>query len=242
MPIIVYCKACAKKIRAPDAAIGKAGKCPRCNAEVPIPSASEDGPPKGLSAQPEPDDVETAPEAPPASKSEPPPKAAETKAPAPQPKPTAAPAPPVKGKPISLRLDKLEDGVKLKATREDLGEIAWDTAPGLPSHWPWVFGLLALLLTALGGWVLWYSAGGSEGTAPAVTPAEERQRLQFQVPPANDGFRDLRQQQAPKLPGRVGVEQDKKTDQPPPAPPEAPEQEAPAAPEAKSPTPEAPVD
>lgn len=249
MPIIVYCKACAKKIRAPDAAIGKAGKCPRCNAEVPIPAASEDAPPQGLSAQPDKDEPENEapPTPPPASKLEAPPKpaekpkAAEAKVPS-QPKPPAAPASPplpVKGKPISLRLDKLEEGVKLKATREDLGEIAWDTAPGPPSHWPWVFGLLALLLTALGGWVLWYSAGGSENSAPPVTPAEERQRLQFQVPPANDGFRDLRQHPGHNLPGRAGVGPEEKTGKPAleaSAPPAALEPEAKSA----SPDPEAP--
>lgn len=247
MPIIVYCKACAKKIRAPDAAIGKAGKCPRCNAEVPIPSTSEEGPPKGLPAQPDKDDAEDAPEAPPPASTpappkpeappQPSPKAPAAKAPS-QPKP---PAPPVKGKPISLRMDRLEEGVKLKATREDLDGIRWDTVPGPPSHWPWVFGLIALALTALGGWLLWYSASGSADTAPAVTPAEERQRLQFKVPPANDGFRDFRLQQAPHPPDRANDPPAAKTEEPSPRAPDtpaAPKSEAPAEAEVKSPTPE----
>lgn len=237
MPIIVYCKSCAKKIRAPDAAIGKAGKCPRCNAEVPIPSASEDGPPKGLSAQADIEDAE--PEAPPKPAERPAPEA--TPKPPAQPKPPAPRAAPSKGKPISLRLDKLEEGVKLKTPGEDLGEVAWDTAPGPPSHWPWVFGLLALLLTALGGWVLWYSAGGAESAPPDVTPTEERQRLQFQVPPANDGFRDLRQQPGHKLPGRAEPPPEK-TSEPAPESPEAPSPEAPTEPEAKSAAPEPPAD
>ncbi|GMV82995.1 MAG: hypothetical protein AMXMBFR7_41790 [Planctomycetota bacterium] len=61
MPIVVYCKQCAKKIRAPDSP-GKTGRCPRCGAKVPIPESDEAAPPppeqlapeyRGLPAEPE---------------------------------------------------------------------------------------------------------------------------------------------------------------------------------------------
>ncbi|MCZ7647900.1 MAG: hypothetical protein M5U26_22020 [Planctomycetota bacterium] len=44
MPVIVYCKECARKIRAPDQP-GKFGRCPTCNTRVLIPEQDEAGPP-----------------------------------------------------------------------------------------------------------------------------------------------------------------------------------------------------
>ncbi|MCU0918146.1 MAG: hypothetical protein MUC88_26820 [Planctomycetes bacterium] len=44
MPIELQCNACGKKIKAPDSAGGKWGKCPMCHARiyVPLPQANDD--------------------------------------------------------------------------------------------------------------------------------------------------------------------------------------------------------
>ena len=39
MPIAVTCGGCGKRLKVPDSAAGKRGKCPQCGATVPIPEA-----------------------------------------------------------------------------------------------------------------------------------------------------------------------------------------------------------
>jgi RNase P subunit RPR2 len=82
--IVVFCRNCGKKNRAPAAAAGKRGACAQCGQLMAIPEQSEAGPPEGLTEppvsstppQPEPKpapavEQQAAPKAPPVSKEEP---------------------------------------------------------------------------------------------------------------------------------------------------------------------------
>jgi hypothetical protein len=44
MPIVVDCPVCSRKLRVPNSAAGKTGKCPSCNAPVAVPQAASDEP------------------------------------------------------------------------------------------------------------------------------------------------------------------------------------------------------
>jgi hypothetical protein len=124
MPIIVYCKSCAKKIRVPDGPAGRKGKCPQCNATLLIPAESETAPPEIATKTPR-EALEPVAEekAPPAKPSQPEPEPVKTEPEKPkEPKPTAKPAPaaaPAKKKAarIALQMDPTDAEDPLKAKR-----------------------------------------------------------------------------------------------------------------------------
>jgi len=144
MPIIVFCKECAKKIRVSDGPLGRFGRCPQCKARVAIPAESEAAPPK-LKAQPVavnagalPEDAPTPPEAheavqaaPPVEAQKPvaankptaesPPHAAAAEKPKPETSPGKPPARLPTGKPARIVLDlgKLEEAVPQEASSAD---------------------------------------------------------------------------------------------------------------------------
>jgi outer membrane biosynthesis protein TonB len=99
--IVVYCKKCGKKNRAPVAAVGKRGVCAQCGKQMTIPAESETGPPEELNA----------PDAPPPAPPEPkpaPPEAppSEKKAPRPEERPAPKPLPAAEEKPLPLMVER----------------------------------------------------------------------------------------------------------------------------------------
>ena len=104
MPIVVFCKACAKKIRVPDGPSGRKGKCPQCAAVILIPAESETAPPlldKRTPVVADPDDEPAAPVEKHAAKTPEKPAAKAVPAPAPksEPKPEPKPEPETKPEP-----------------------------------------------------------------------------------------------------------------------------------------------
>jgi hypothetical protein len=108
--IVVYCKKCGKKNRAPAAAAGGRGVCAQCGAQMTIPTESEAGPPAAEAPPPvAPVEQRAAPEP------------LEKPRPAPTPLPARAPAdrtaPPREGKedkdaPLDENLSELDDILK----------------------------------------------------------------------------------------------------------------------------------
>lgn len=217
MPIVVYCKACGKKIRVPNGPPGRSGKCPACLGEVAIPAASEEGPPQlgtvfaaapalplpggeknntptGIEQRATPASATVSPPAPPAVDP------AENPTPREKLEPVGAP------KPVRVALDysKLnapETGAAQSAVVEAHGKIHWDTSPDpRPSRAPLYLVLAGLALLG-GGYGLWHAFWGRP--EPRSSP-EERKRQQFQVPESSDEIR-----RRFDLPGKSGKPSEK---------------------------------
>lgn len=107
MPILITCPNCGHQLKAPDTAVGKKGKCPRCGTVMPIKAATESGSPGPAARPPERKPAATpplrpAPPAPERPRSQPP---ARPKPPAPPPVLDPEPVEPESGDLLSQALD-----------------------------------------------------------------------------------------------------------------------------------------
>ena len=109
--IVVFCKKCGKKNRAPVAAAGKRGVCAQCGKQMTIPAESETGPPEELNApdapppaaRPAPPPPPRRPEKQPAAPEAP---SAEKKAAHPEERPAPKPQPAAQEKPLPLVVER----------------------------------------------------------------------------------------------------------------------------------------
>ncbi len=220
MSIVVYCKECGKKIRAPDGRAGRRGQCPQCKHEMLIPEVSESSPPekfaskdprKGSASGSDQSNSVPAPKSHPQKEGTPnrkkaPPKSQATKGKQaahtnesgmialPTPEEVARQAhgkqSPTPSKPTPPKSTPKRNRPAVVQVKTG---IQWDSSPDPePDKRPLyiALALIGLLVALIAGWFL------SPEDSAAPSTREERQREQFKVPEKDDIWKRLREGQS----------------------------------------------